>query len=148
MRVADFDREGDRFGAKYTPIERVWDAVTKPELVKQWQYGSDLLTDWSIGGKIVFHSEWEGNVYEQWGEVLEFDPCRSLRYSLCAPRPGFEDKPENYFMMSYTLNEEGGGTLLTIEQKDSRPGIEESQESIDAGQAMLAILKQLAESID
>ena len=129
------------------PTERVWDVVTKPEMVKQWQYGSDLLTDWSIGGRIVFHSEWEGNVYEQWGEVLEFNPCRSLRYSLFAPRPGLEDKPENYFTMGYILSKEGDGTLLTIEQNDSRPDVEENQEADDAGQAVLVALKQLAESI-
>lgn len=26
--------------------ENVWNALTKPALVKQWQYGSDLITDW------------------------------------------------------------------------------------------------------
>jgi hypothetical protein len=74
---------------------RVWDAVTKPEWVKQWQYGSDLITDWHIGSEIRFRTKWEGNVYEQWGTVLEFAPYHSLRYSLFAPRPGLEDTPEN-----------------------------------------------------
>ncbi|MCL2826530.1 MAG: SRPBCC domain-containing protein [Eggerthellaceae bacterium] len=130
------------------PAQRVWDAVTKPELVKQWQYGSDLITDWSIGGRIVFRSEWEGGVFEQWGTVLEFDPCRTLRYSLFAPRPELEDKPENYFIMSYTLHEEGDGTLLTIKQDDARPGADDIQESDGAGQSVLEALKQLAESPD
>jgi len=130
------------------PIERVWDTVTRPELVKQWQYGSDLLTDWSIGGKIAFHSEWESNVYEQWGTVLEFKPCQSLRYSLFAPRPGLEDRPENYFTMSYILSGEGEGTLLTIERNDNRPDAEENQEADADGQAVLSMLKQLAESMD
>jgi len=130
----------------HAPIERVWDTVTKPELVKQWQYGSDLLTDWSLGGSIVFHSEWEGVVYEQWGKVLEFDPCHFLTYSLFAPRPDLEDKPENYFTMSYMLSTEGDDTLLTIEQNDNRPGAEEAQETDDAGQSVLTALKQLAES--
>ena len=128
--------------------ERVWETVTKRELVKQWQYGSDLLTDWSIGGRIVFHSEWEGNVYEQWGKVLEFNPCHVLRYSLFAPRPGLEDKQENYFTMSYILSKESDGTLLTIEQDDNRPGAEENQGADDDGQSILSVLKQLAESID
>jgi len=130
------------------PAKRVWETITEPELVKQWQYGSDLITDWSIGGKIVFHSEWEGSVFEQWGEVIEFNPFKSLRYSLFAPRPGLEDKPENYFVMSYTLDQKGEGTLLTIMQDDTRPGAEEAQEDDDAGQAVLEMLKQLAESVD
>lgn len=45
---------------------RVWDALVKPELVKQWQYGGKLLTDWKVGNEIRFINEWEGNVYEQW----------------------------------------------------------------------------------
>ncbi|MBV6689106.1 hypothetical protein KV692_14835, partial [Xanthomonas euvesicatoria pv. physalidis] len=28
------------------PGSKVWKALTVPELVKQWQYGSDLLTTW------------------------------------------------------------------------------------------------------
>jgi uncharacterized protein YndB with AHSA1/START domain len=25
---------------------KVWDTLTKPELVKLWQYGSELITNW------------------------------------------------------------------------------------------------------
>ncbi|WP_136606455.1 SRPBCC family protein [Paenibacillus dokdonensis] len=133
------------------PAERVWSTVIKPELVKQWQYGSDLITDWSIGSEIRFRSEWEGNIFEQWGTVLEFTPCHSLRYSLFVPRPGLEDKPENHFTMSYTLSEEKEGTLLTIEQNDNRPGSDnsnsDSSEDDDEGQSVLSMLKRLAESM-
>jgi uncharacterized protein YndB with AHSA1/START domain len=27
-------------------MQKVWDTITKPELIKLWQYGSDLLTTW------------------------------------------------------------------------------------------------------
>ncbi|AZN41622.1 SRPBCC family protein [Paenibacillus albus] len=133
------------------PVERVWDTVTKPELVKQWQYGSDLITDWSIGSEIRFRAVWEANVYEQWGKVLEFSPCHSLSYSLFAPRPDLEDKPENYFKMNYILSEDKEGTLLTIEQYDNRPGSEvtnSDSEVEDDGQSVLSLLKRLAESMN
>jgi hypothetical protein len=45
---------------------------------------------------------------EQWGTVLEFTPTQKLSYSLFAPRPGLEDKPENYFEMIYSLTSENG----------------------------------------
>ncbi len=54
--------------------QRVWDTITKPELVKLWQYGSDLTTSWEIGSDIKFRTMWEGNVFEQWGKVLEIKP--------------------------------------------------------------------------
>lgn len=104
------------------PAEKIWNALTKPELVKQWQYGSDLITDWKIGNEIRFRNEWEGQVFEQWGTVLEVVPNQKIKYSLFFPRPGLEDKPENYFIMSYVLTEENQKTKLEIIQEDKRPG--------------------------
>ncbi len=102
-------------------VSKVWEALTKPELVKQWQYGSDVDTDWQAGSSIKFHSEWENTVYEQWGTILEVIPNKLIKYNLFAPRPGLEDKPENYFIMSYELTEQDGNTTLNVIQEDNRP---------------------------
>ena len=103
-------------------LEKVWNALTQPELVKQWQYGSDLITDWKVGNEIRFRNEWEGQVFEQWGTLLEIIPNQKIKYSLFFPRPELEDKPENYFIMSYLLSEENHKTKLEIIQEDNRPG--------------------------
>ncbi|MBJ2123691.1 SRPBCC family protein [Flavobacterium sp. IB48] len=103
-------------------VEKVWNALTQPELVKQWQYGSDLLTTWKTGSEIRFRNEWDGQVFEQWGTVLEVVPNQKIKYSLFFPRPGLEDKPENYFIMNYVLTEENQKTKLEIIQEDNRPG--------------------------
>ena len=60
------------------PIEKVWNALTQPDLVKQWQYGSDLITDWIVGKESRFRNEWEGQVFEQWGTVLEVVPNQKI----------------------------------------------------------------------
>ncbi|TDE17234.1 SRPBCC family protein [Dyadobacter psychrotolerans] len=104
------------------PIERVWAALTDPELVKKWQYGSVLTTDWQPGSEIRFRTEWEGQVFEQWGIVLEMVPFELIKYSLFAPRPGLEDKAENYFVMNYILSDSHGAVKLEIIQQDDRPG--------------------------
>lgn len=104
------------------PIEKVWNALTQPALVKQWQYGSDLITDWIVGNEIRFRNEWEGQVFEQWGTVLEVIPNQKIKYSLFFPRPELEDKPENYFIMSYILSEENQKVKLEILQEDNRSG--------------------------
>lgn len=101
--------------------QRVWDTLTKPELVKLWQYGINVLTDWKVGSAIEFVTEWEGKVFKQWGTVLSFSPADSLSYSLFAPRPGVEDKPENYFVMKYVLTSVGDQIKLEIIQEDNRP---------------------------
>lgn len=104
------------------PAEKVWHVLTEPKLVKQWQYGSDLITDWKAGNEIRFRNEWEGQVFEQWGTILEVVPNQKIKYSLFFPRPGLEDKPDNYFIMSYVLSEENHKTKLEIIQEDNRPG--------------------------
>jgi Activator of Hsp90 ATPase homolog 1-like protein len=89
--------------------------------VKQRQFGSDLLTDWTVGSRISFVAERDGGVFEQWGRVLEFQPTALIRYTLFAPRPDLEHRPENYFAMSYVLQESGGVTTLAVTQDDPRP---------------------------
>ncbi len=125
---------------------RVWNALVKPELVKQWQYGGKLLTDWKVGNEIRFINEWEGNVYEQWGKVLEFSPYTLIKYSLFAPRPGLEDKPENYFIMSYILNDNGDSTELIIEQDDNRPKTSNQESYEEDDNSILLGLKELVEA--
>ena len=129
------------------PAANVWAALTKPVLVKRWQYGSDLLTDWRVGSDIRFHSEWQGQVYEQWGKVLEVVPHERIRYSLFAPQPGLEDRPENYFVMTYTLDAQDDATTLTMEMDDNRPGAHGNEAADDGGDAVLAALKATAESL-
>jgi hypothetical protein len=104
------------------PINKIWNVLTKPELVKQWQYGSELITDWKVGSEIRFRTEWEGKVFEQWGKILEIIPQKLIRYNLFAPRPGLEDKPENYFVMNYILSEAKSCIRLDIIQEDNRQG--------------------------
>ncbi|MEP6617583.1 MAG: SRPBCC family protein [Ginsengibacter sp.] len=127
------------------PMEKVWECLTNPELVKLWQYGSLLVTDWKVGTDIKFIAEWEGKKFEQWGKVLEIKPPEFLKYSLFAPRPGLEDKPSNYFVMNYILTHKDGQTNLEIIQEDNRPGtVQEAPQA--AENPVLAELKKLAES--
>ena len=127
------------------PIEKVWNALTKPELVKQWQYGSDLITDWKVGNEIRFKNEWEGQVFEQWGTVLEVIPNQKIKYSLFFPRPELEDKPENYFIMSYVLTEEDQKVKLEIIQEDNRPDAVQEEPQGDENpilQSLKALIEQ------
>jgi uncharacterized protein YndB with AHSA1/START domain len=122
----------------------VWDALTKPELVKKWQYGSDLLTDWKVGSEIRFRVEWEGKVFEQWGKILEMIPNELIKYSLFFPRPDLEDKEENYFIMSYIISESENIIKLEIIKEDNRPGAVKEKESNEENPVLIA-LKEIIE---
>jgi uncharacterized protein YndB with AHSA1/START domain len=126
------------------PVQKVWEVLTQPELVKLWQYGSDLLTDWKEGSEIKFTTEWEGKIFEQCGKVLEIKPNELIKYSLFAPRPGLEDKPENYFIMSYTLSSEKSKTKLEIIQEDNRPNAVQEEPQGEEN-PVLKSLKMIAE---
>jgi uncharacterized protein YndB with AHSA1/START domain len=127
--------------------EQVWDVLTKPELVKTWQYGSDLITDWAVGSDIRFRTEWQGKIFEQWGKVLEFKSFSLIRYSLFAPSPGRVDTAENYFGMTYILTPENGMIKLDIIREDNRTGaIQEDPQGEE--NPLLQSLKRLAESIN
>ena len=102
-------------------LDKVWETLTSPAKVKLWQFGSDLITTWEVGSSIEFITEWEGQIFKQWGNILEIKPNELLKYSLFAPRPDLEDKPENYFIMNYVLTAENGQTKLEIIQEDNRP---------------------------
>jgi len=115
------------------PREIVWSALTRPEYVRRWQYNSDLTTDWIVGQAIRFSAEWQGQTFAQWGTVLEFEFPNRLRYSLFAPRPGLEDRPENYFTMTYQLTDVVDGTMVTFVHEDPREldGIENNVDQED-----------------
>ena len=127
------------------PAKKVWLALTNPGLVKQWQYGSDLLTTWEVGTSIVFRNEWNGQVFEQKGTVLEFSPESRLKYSLFVPRPDLQDIPEHHFFMIYELTESDGTTSLLVRQEDPRPSSPDESSGGDDGPDVLSNLKQLVE---
>ncbi|MET4081532.1 uncharacterized protein YndB with AHSA1/START domain [Pedobacter sp. UYP30] len=126
------------------PKQKIWDILTKPEFVKLWQYGSKLQTSWEVGTTIKFRTEWEDKVFEQWGKVIEFKPTDKLSYSLFAPRPDVEDKPENYFIMNYVLTEINGKTKLEIIQEDNRPNAVQEEPQGEEN-PILKSLKEIAE---
>lgn len=125
--------------------DRVWAVLTDAEFVRQWQYGSEVETDWGTGSPIRFTSEWQGQRFEQWGTVLEVAAPEQLRYSLFAPRPDLEDRPENYFTMTYRLETDEGATLLTIIQEDPREQPGQDPDHHDEDNPVLATLKAVAE---
>ncbi|MEP6845694.1 MAG: SRPBCC domain-containing protein, partial [Panacibacter sp.] len=90
-------------------------------------------------------TEWEGKIFEQWGKILEVQPKELLKYSLFAPRPGLEDKPENYFIMSYILTTENGQTKVEIIQEDTRPDARQEEPQGEEN-PILQSLKKVIES--
>ena len=94
----------------------VWKALTDPEIIKQYFFGTNTVTDWKKGSPIVFRGEWEGKPYEDKGTILDILPGKYVKYSYWSSMSGTPDIPENYATIKYELTKEGTSTVLTIIQ--------------------------------
>jgi uncharacterized protein YndB with AHSA1/START domain len=126
------------------PAGRVWEALTTPEIIKQYFFGTDVETDWKEGSPIVYRGEWQGKTFEDKGRVVEFLPGRRLVTTHWSPLSGVADSPENYHTVTYELSPEGDATRLTIIQ-DNNASEDERRDSEKNWNMMLEGMKQLLE---
>jgi uncharacterized protein YndB with AHSA1/START domain len=125
------------------PVEKVWEALTKPEIVKQYFFGSNMVTDWKVGSPLYFRGEYEGKSYEDKGIVKEYTPNQSLTYSYLSSWNNLPDKPENYLLVSYAVKAVPEGTELTITQTNY--DAEKAKHSEDNWTSVIDGLKQIVE---
>jgi uncharacterized protein YndB with AHSA1/START domain len=126
------------------PPDKVWAALTDPEQIKEYMFGSQVETDWKQGSPIVWKGEYEGNKYEDKGEILEIEPERRLKVTHFSPLSGQEDRPENYHTLLYELEDRAGKTHVSLSQ-DNNASKEAAEHSQANWEQMLAGLKQVAE---
>jgi len=97
---------------------KVWDALTNPEIIKEYLFGTNTNTDWKVGSPITFSGEYNGQTYTDKGVILENIPQQKLSYSYWSGFTGTEDAPENYSKVTYTVKpQENGQTRFTWSQK-------------------------------
>jgi uncharacterized protein YndB with AHSA1/START domain len=126
------------------PASRVWDALTKPELVKQYLFGTNVKSDWKVGSPITYSGVWEGKAYEDKGKILTVEPGKKLVSTYWSALEGKPDLPENYKTVSYELSAEGRGTKLTLTQ-DNNATLEEADHTKQNWDIVLQSMKKLLE---
>jgi uncharacterized protein YndB with AHSA1/START domain len=122
------------------PPAAVWKALTSASSLKQFFFGSDIVTDWRIGSPIRFRGNWKGNPYEDKGTIQSFDVDRRLAFTHWSPLSKLEDKPENYHIVSFDLRPVNGGTevvLTQTNQSDSEPLTPENRQEYAKNWAMV-----------
>ena len=126
------------------PASKVWDALTKPELIKQYLFGTQVTTDWKVGSPITYEGVWEGKPYKDKGKVLQVEQGKLLVSTFWSSLAGLPDLPENYQTISYKLSAENGGTKLTLTQ-DNNNTQEEASHAEQNWKMVLDGLKNLLE---
>jgi uncharacterized protein YndB with AHSA1/START domain len=123
---------------------QVWSALTDPEQIKKFMFGTDVQTDWQQGSSIVWKGVYEGKEYEDKGEILEIEQGRRLKVTHFSPLSGQPDLPENYHTLVYELEDRGTTTHLTLSQ-DNNASEEEAEHSRGMWATLLDGVKEAVE---
>jgi uncharacterized protein YndB with AHSA1/START domain len=127
------------------PIAKVWDALTNPEQIKKYFFGTHAVSDWKVGGKLNFVGEWKGKQYEDKGTILELEKEKKLKYKYWSALSGEEDIPENYHNVTYELeSKEEGKTILALTQD----GIETEEERVHSEKNWKSVFESLKDLLE
>jgi uncharacterized protein YndB with AHSA1/START domain len=126
-----------------TPSE-VWRALVDPEIIKQYLYGTQTITNWELGSPITFVGEWNGQQYIDKGTILEINPQRVLSYSYWSPLSGTEDFEDNYAHVTFHISPYDDETTLTITQDN----LEDDAEVVKAEDNWMAVSRKIKEIVE
>ena len=127
------------------PVQDVWDAITTPELIRQWFFGVETESDWQPGSPIVHRGEWQGKPYEDKGKILRIEPPRLLVHTHWSDVSGRPDSPENYEEVRWSMTGKDGSTDLTVSERNIASE-EAKAMSEQSWRTVLQNLKSLLES--
>jgi uncharacterized protein YndB with AHSA1/START domain len=100
------------------PVSEVWEALTTPEIIKKYFFGTNAISDWKVGSPIIFKGVWDGKQYEDKGTILKVVDNKLFQYKYWSSMSGTENKPENYVTITYELSEKNNKTTLAIIQEN------------------------------
>lgn len=94
----------------------VWKAITTPETIKKFLFGATIKTDWAVGGPISYSGTWKEKEYHDKGTILAFEENKKLEHTHWSSLSGTQDFPENYYTVTYEIEERENDTVLCISQ--------------------------------
>ena len=129
------------------PIQKVWDALINPEMIKEYMFGTNVHSDWKEGSPIIWKGQWQGKPYEDKGKILKIENEHLLKYSYFSSLTGKPDLPENYNIIAIEIIEisaDGARTSVSLSQdnNETEDGREHSENN---WRMVLGELKRLLE---
>ena len=128
----------------HASVSQVWDALTKPELVAQYFFGTKLITSWEPGTAIFFEGEWEGTAYQDKGTVLKYEAGQMLQYDYFSSWSDQADVPENYQTITYRVKAKGNSTVLIVTQNR----IESLEKKIHSAQNWAGVIGEMKKKLE
>ncbi|MEJ7628489.1 MAG: SRPBCC domain-containing protein [Nocardioidaceae bacterium] len=106
-----------------TTPERLWEAITDPDIRSKYQFGSRISSDWTTGSRFeVSHPGAEGLLGE--GDNLEVDPPHRLVQTMVALW-GEDVKSEGTSRVTWEIEPVGDSCRLTVTHDQLREGANE-----------------------
>jgi uncharacterized protein YndB with AHSA1/START domain len=98
---------------------KVWEALTNPELTKQYMFGCEALSDWKPGSTLLWKGQVKGEdkIFVK-GNIVSIEPRKKLQYTTFGPDSGLKDEPSNYLTVTLELTPKGSETELVVTQGD------------------------------
>jgi len=133
----------------HAPKERVWQALTTPALLKQFFFGANVNSTWKVGDPITFAGEYEGQAFEDKGEIRSSRPGEELSFTHWSALSGKPDAPEDYHLVTITLDQRGDDALVSLVQddQDDKPVDKKTREQFEKNwSTVLKGLKKVVET--
>jgi uncharacterized protein YndB with AHSA1/START domain len=106
-----------------TTPERLWEAITDPEIRAKYNFGAGVRSDWKPGSRMEMGSPKADGLLGE-GEVLEIDPPRRLVHTLVALWSD-DVKREGASRVTWDIEPIGDSCRLTITHDQLREGANE-----------------------
>ncbi|MBK9733816.1 MAG: SRPBCC domain-containing protein [Saprospiraceae bacterium] len=126
-------------------VHKVWKGLTNPEIIKEYLYGTNTITDWKEGSEIIFHGDYEGMAYRDHGLILKNIPFSVLSYSYWSGFSGLEDSIENFSTITYGLVECGDNETMFTWTQHGYATEEGYKHSLEGMESFLVSVKEVIE---
>lgn len=103
-----------------TTPQKVYDAVTRPEVSRRYWGHENVTDDWQPGSDWQHIKVKEARSVELVGKVIESDPPRRLVISWA--NESQKDDPDHYSRVTYDIEPQGDMVKLTIVHDELHPG--------------------------
>ena len=103
-----------------TTPERLWEAITDPEIRAKYNFGAGVTSDWTPGARLEMGALKAGGLLVE-GEVLEVDPPHRLVHTMVALW-GEDVKSEGASRVTWEIAPIGDSCCLTVTHDQLREG--------------------------
>jgi len=98
---------------------KVWEALTKPEMIKKYMSGTEVISEWKVGSPILWVGTDEGEErVKVKGSIEKMETGKLIQYSTLDLDTESIDIPTNYVKATFELTPKLGKTLLSVTEGD------------------------------